>query len=109
MIPLNPSSFGRFTGAVRRYPGGTENAIILRTLSREMLKFRAASRWLMPSAQASRTFRYMSTVKILPPSLLPERAKVDDYSAARSRIIPPLPWPTFAPPFSKKWASETKA
>ncbi|MCZ7676392.1 MAG: hypothetical protein M5U35_11645 [Roseovarius sp.] len=25
---------------------------------------------------------------------------MDDYSAARSRIIPPLPWPTFAPPFS---------
>ncbi len=31
----NPSSFGRFTGAVRRYPGGTENANIFRTLSRE--------------------------------------------------------------------------
>jgi choline dehydrogenase-like flavoprotein len=25
---------------------------------------------------------------------------VDDYCAARSKIIPPLPWPTFAPPFS---------
>jgi hypothetical protein len=71
MIPVNPSSFGRFTGAVRRYPGGTENARILRTLSREMLKCRAASRWLMPSAQARRTFRYMSTVMILPPSLQP--------------------------------------
>lgn len=100
MIPVNPSSFGRFTGTVRRYPGGTENAIILATLSREMLKCRAASRWLMPSAQARRTFRYKSTVKILPPSLSPERVKVADYHAARSRIIPPLPWPTFAPPFS---------
>ncbi|MDD9709542.1 hypothetical protein PVW53_19965, partial [Seohaeicola sp. SP36] len=40
------------------------------------------------------------TVKILPPSLSPERVKVDDFYAARSRLIPPLPWPTFAPPFS---------
>ena len=100
MIPVNASSFGRFTGAVRRYPGGTENAIILATLSREMLKCRAACRRLMPSAQASRTFRYKSTVKILPPSLPPERAKVADFYAARSRLIPPLPWPTFPPPFS---------
>ena len=45
--------------------------IILLTLSREMLKCRAASRRLMPSEQASRTFRYMSTVMILPPSLQP--------------------------------------
>jgi len=59
--------------------GGTGNAIILATLSREMLKCRAASRWLIPSAQASRTFRYKSTVKILPPSLSPERTKVDDF------------------------------
>jgi hypothetical protein len=56
----------------------------------------------MPSAQASRTFRYKSTVKILPPSLSPERVKVVDFYAARSRIIPPLPWPTFSPPFSRK-------
>jgi hypothetical protein len=88
------------TGALRRYPGGTENAIIFRTLSREIPKCRAASRWLIPSAQARRTLRYKSTVKILPPSLSPEREKVDDFYAARSRIIPPLPWSTFAPPFS---------
>jgi hypothetical protein len=25
---------------------------------------------------------------------------VDDYCAARSELIPPLPWPTFSPPFS---------
>jgi drug/metabolite transporter (DMT)-like permease len=25
---------------------------------------------------------------------------VDDYYAARSGLIPPLPWPTFSPPFS---------
>ncbi|WP_176224254.1 hypothetical protein [Maritimibacter sp. HL-12] len=92
-------SFGRFTGAAGRYPGGTGNAIILATLSREMLKCRAASRWLIPSAQASRTLRKKSTVKILPPSLPPEWVKVDDFYAARSRLIPPLTWPTFAPPF----------
>ena len=26
--------------------------------------------------------------------------KVDDFYAARSGLIPPLPWPTFSPPFS---------
>jgi transposase len=26
---------------------------------------------------------------------------VDDYYAARSGLIPPLPWPTFSPPFSR--------
>ncbi|MEP3329695.1 hypothetical protein, partial [Sedimentitalea sp.] len=37
-----------------------------------------------------------------PPTLPPskERAKMDDFYAARSRIIPPLPWSTFSPPFS---------
>ena len=35
-----------------------------------------------------------------PPSLSPERVKVADFYAARSGIIPPLPWPTFAPPLS---------
>ena len=25
---------------------------------------------------------------------------MDDYYAARSKVIPPLPWPTFSPPFS---------
>ncbi|MCR9140367.1 MAG: polysaccharide biosynthesis protein, partial [Alphaproteobacteria bacterium] len=46
------------------------------------------------------TLRYKSTVKILPPSPSPERVKVDDFYAARSGLIPPLPWPTFSPPFS---------
>jgi hypothetical protein len=46
----------------------------------------------------------MSTVKILPPSLPSSgRTRVDDYSAARSRVIPPLPWPTFAPPFPDRF------
>ena len=39
-------------------------------------------------------------MKILPPSLSPERVKVDDFYAARSGLIPPLPWSTFSPPFS---------
>ena len=47
--PVNPSSFGRRTGAVRRYPGGTENASIFLTLSRETPKWRAAARSLIPS------------------------------------------------------------
>ena len=33
-------------------------------------------------------------------ALVSERAKVADFYAARSRIIPPLPWTSFAPPFS---------
>ena len=39
-------------------------------------------------------------MKIPPPSLSPERAKVADFYADRSGIIPPLPWKTFAPTFS---------
>jgi hypothetical protein len=43
----------------------------------------------------------MSTVMILPPSPANAgRTKVDDYCAARSEVSPPLPWPTFPPPFS---------
>ena len=99
MISVNPSSFGRLTGADRRYPGGTEKLSIFFTLSREIPKWRAAARSLMPSRQARRTFRYSSTVKMPPPSLPPERAKVADFYAARSEPIPPLPWQTFAPPF----------
>ena len=46
-------------------------------------------------------------MKILPPSLSPERAKVDDFYAARSRSIPPLPWPTIAPPLTHASAVTT--
>ena len=35
-----------------------------------------------------------------PPSLSPERAKVAKFYSARSKTIPPLPWQTFALPFS---------
>ena len=44
MSPVNPSSFGRRTGAVRRYPDGTENSSIFLTLSRGIPKWRAAVR-----------------------------------------------------------------
>ena len=59
------------------------------------------ARLLMPCLKyARRTFRYSSTVNMPPPSLLPERANVADFYAARRGLIPPLPWPTFSPPFS---------
>lgn len=58
-------------------------------------------RWLIPLAQASRTFRYKSIVKILPPFRSPESVKVANFHAARSRLIPPLSWPTFTPPFGR--------
>ena len=44
------------------YPGGTENASIFLTLSRETPKWRAAARSLIPSRHARRTLRYSSTV-----------------------------------------------
>ena len=41
-----------------------------------------------------------------PPSLSPERAKVAKFYSARSKTIPPLPWQTFALPFSPAdWAA----
>ena len=86
-------------GAVRRYPGGTEKLRIFRTLSREIPKCLAASRWLMPSAQARRTFRYNSIVKMPRPPSHPGRAKMADFCAARSATIPPPPWQTIAPSF----------
>ena len=57
MISVNPSNFGRLTGADLRYQGGTEKLSIFFALSREIPKRRAASLWLMPSRQARRTFR----------------------------------------------------
>lgn len=38
MISVNPSSFGRLTGAGRLYPGGAEKLSIFFTLSREIPK-----------------------------------------------------------------------
>ena len=49
MIPVNPSSFGRLGGALRRYPGGTEYDSILRTVLRSNPNIREASWMLIPS------------------------------------------------------------
>ena len=52
-------------GSVLRYPGGTEYASILRTVSRCRPNVRAASRMLIPSTiTALRTRRYTSTLYI---------------------------------------------
>ena len=68
MIPINRSSFGRFGGRLRRYPGGTENTIIFATVRGSMPNRRAASRWLSPSIwTAWRTRPYSSTPFIPPP------------------------------------------
>src|SRR3954447_10800669 len=65
MIAVKVPSLGRAGGLVRRYPGGTEKASILRTVLRWMPKRRAASRWLSPSTwQAWRTLPYSSTENI---------------------------------------------
>src|SRR4051794_1369189 len=65
MIAATASSLGRGRGLVRRKPGGTEKASILRTVLRWMPKRRAASRWLSPSTwQAWRTLPYSSTENI---------------------------------------------
>ncbi|WP_425416338.1 transporter associated domain-containing protein [Oricola indica] len=37
---------------------------------------------------------------LVPPCAVQKREKVDDFCAARSRTIPPLPWSSFPPPFS---------
>ncbi len=54
MIGMNGSSFGRTTGFVRRYPGGSENRHIFETVSRLRPKTRAASRRLFPSTKTKR-------------------------------------------------------
>ena len=42
-MPVNPSSFGRLTGFVRRYPGGAEVLSIFFTVRRSMPNRRPAS------------------------------------------------------------------
>ena len=51
MIPMKGSSFGRAGGFFRRYPGGTENTIILATVRGSIPNRRAASRSAQPLAQ----------------------------------------------------------
>ena len=65
MTPVKGSSLGRRGGICLRYPGGTEYASILRTVSRCRPNVRAASRMLIPSTiTALRTRRYTSTLYI---------------------------------------------
>ena len=40
------------------------------------------------------------------PPLSPERAKLAKFYSARSKTIPPLPWQTFALPFSERQVAE---
>ena len=42
---------------------------------------------------------------LFPPCATQKREKVDDFYAARSRTIPPLPWSSFPPPFSRSRAA----
>ena len=60
MTPVKGSSLGLLGGDCRRYPGGTENTSILRTVSRWSPNTREASRMLIPSAITAlqRTRRY---------------------------------------------------
>ena len=68
MIPVNASSFGRRRGMLRRYPGGTENDSILRTVLRSNPNTREAWRVLIPATRhARRTRAYISTRYIPPP------------------------------------------
>ena len=65
MTPVKGSSLGRRGGICLRYPGGTEYASILRTVSRCRPNVRAASRMLIPSTiTALLTRRYTSTLYI---------------------------------------------
>ena len=65
MTPVKGSSLGLLGGDCRRYPGGTENTSILRTVSRWSPNTREASRMLIPSTiTALRTRRYTSTLYI---------------------------------------------
>ena len=65
MTPVKGSSLGLLGGDCRRYPGGTENTSILRTVPRWSPNTREASRMLIPSTiTALRTRRYTSTLYI---------------------------------------------
>src|ERR1700693_1451131 len=65
MTPINGSTSGRAGGFRRRYPGGTENAIILATVRGSIPNRRAASRRLKPSIwTAWRTLAYNSSLFI---------------------------------------------
>ena len=101
MIPVNGPSFGRLGGALRRYPGGTENDSILRTVLRSTPNTRCSSpRHDTPAEPVRTTPPDTST----PPPRLPVRAR-RLYAVPffrRSRIDRPLQWGIIALPFSRE-------
>ena len=104
MIPVNASSFGRRRGMLRRYPGGTENDSILRTVLRSNPNTREAWRVLIPATRhARRTRAHISTRYIPPPSSqsnTDRRLYAVPFLVRRSRINRPPQWGIIAPPFS---------
>lgn len=85
MTGMKGSSFGRAGGCDRRYPGGTECSRIFRTVFRLILKTRAASLLLIPSAwHALCTRLYRSTEHISPPSARCLKRKVRTLTPPRS-------------------------
>ena len=73
MIPVNGPSFGRLGGALRRYPGGTENDSILRTVLRSTPNTREASRVLIPSTRHARRTRAYNSTRYIPPAFQSEQ------------------------------------
>ena len=73
MIPVNGPSFGRRGGLPRRYPGGTENDSILRTVLRSSPNTREASRVLIPSTRHARRTRAYNLHPIHPPAFQSEQ------------------------------------
>ena len=104
MIPVNGPSFGRLGGALRRYPGGTENDSILRTVLRSTPNTREASRVLIPRHDTP-----AEPVRTTPPDTSPPPSSQSNpdrrlYAVTilvrRSRIDRPLQWGIIALPFS---------
>ena len=88
MIPVNGPSFGRRGGLPRRYPGGTENDSILRTVLRSSPNTRQASRVLIPSTRHARRTRAYKSTRYIP--RLPVRATLTE-GYRRSHFGPPQP------------------
>src|SRR4051812_2315002 len=90
MRPVNPSSLGRTSGLLRRYPGGTENRSIFATVFGSIPNSRAACRWLIPSTwQARRTRAYRST------AFIPQTFRPPPGRKARQRSNFALPRPDY--------------
>lgn len=81
---LEPSSFGSFTGAVRRYLGGVKNTIILATVSRDV--------------EMARNLSLDHALCVGQPNL-PVQIHGENPSSLCA-IRKASRWPTFPPPFS---------